>query len=212
MTELRFAYPSLLDSIRTELSKALHAPLDGLQTHLSSRAIALGDQILDPRAKRLIVALRADLDEEGWVEYIAMNVSGGTDPKNWTDEDRDRFSTELKDLAGTFLRIEWLNADLRTRSDGFSALRIAVTHPSGEEHVSVVTIGNEEQQKIETILQKALTEAEEQGLDSSVARDALLAILANRSDTVGSVPTISPADTRSTSVESTKSTTAAEND
>lgn len=212
MTELRFAYPSLLDSIRTELSKALHAPLDGLQTHLSSRAIALGDQILDPRAKRLIVALRADLDEEGWVEYVAMNVSGGTDPKNWTDEDRDRFSTELKDLAGTFLRIEWLNADLRTRSDGFSALRIAVTHPSGEEHVSVVTIGNEEQQKIETILQKALTEAEEQGLDSSVARDALLAILANRSDTVGSVPTISPADTRSTSVESTKSTTAAEND
>lgn len=176
--ELRNAYPLLLNTLRAELGDALHGPEDDLQGHLGIRAASLEGQVINPRLKSLVVALMADLDSKGWTEYVAMNVVNGRALGQWDDQDRARFSVELRDIADTFLRVEWLNADLRTRTEGFDALRVAVTRPDGTERVNVVSIDHDRRELLENVVDDAVQLAREYGLSETVARDTLIAILA----------------------------------
>jgi len=176
--ELRNAYPLLLEMLRDELRGALDGPEANLQQHLATRATALEGQAINPRLKSLIVALAADLDSDSWIEYVAMNVVAAKGPQQWADQDRANFLFELRDVADTFLRVEWLNADLRTRADGFDALRVAVTRPDGTERVKLVSIDHGRREVLETAVNSAVEQARECGLSSTDARDALIALLA----------------------------------
>jgi len=194
LEELRNAYPRLLEMLRDELRGALDGPEVDLQQHLATRAAVLTGQAINPRLKSLIVALTTDLDSEGWIEYVAMNVVAGKSPKQWDNQDRANFLFELRDVADTFLRVEWLNADLRTRADGFDALRVAVTRPDGTERVKLVSISHARREVLETAVNGALEQARECGLSSTDARDALIALLVEYASPTEPELELSPAD------------------
>ena len=180
LDEIIAAYPTLLERLRTELADALRAPLEQIQQHLAARAAPLDGQVINPNLKKLVAALTAKIEgDEQWIEYVAMNIAGGTPPQQWDDGDRARYSVELRELADTFLRLEWLNADLRTKTDGFDALRVAVTRSDGNEHVRLVPIDHGLRPGLEAIVERAVQEAQEQGLGEATARDALIALLAD---------------------------------
>ena len=177
---LNSAYDKLLNEIRAVLIDLFHVNSDDeLKETLKVRAIGLGEGIIDPRIKSLVVALSADLELDQWTEYVAMNVSGGTDPKNWVDDDYNRFKAHIQELSGTFLRLEWLNAEKNLRSYGFTAVRVAVTHPDGQEKTNYVTIEVDKQEKVDDVLEKALKELKSVYQSEEAARNALLASLAN---------------------------------
>ena len=177
---LNTAYEELLSEIRTILADFFHVNSDDeLKETLKVRAIGLGEGIIDPRVKSLVVALSADLELDQWTEYVAMNVGGGTDPKNWVDDDYNRFKANIQELSGTFLRLEWLNAEKNLRNYGFTAVRVAVTHPDGQEKTNYVTIEVDKQEKVDDVLEKALKELKSIYQSEEAARNALLASLAN---------------------------------
>jgi hypothetical protein len=193
LDEIIAAYPTLLERLRTELADALRAPLEQIQQHLAARAAPLDGQVINPNLKKLVAALTAKIEgDEQWIEYVAMNIAGGTPPQQWDDGDRARYSVELRELADTFLRLEWLNADLRTKTDGFDALRVAVTRSDGNEHVSLVPIDHGLRPGLEAIVERAVQEAQEQGLGEATARDALIALLADAPEAPTTAILLSP--------------------
>jgi hypothetical protein len=178
--EINGAYPALLGNLRSELSEALRVRVSSerLQQHLVDRATQLEGQIINPNLKKLVAAFKTGPEgDDKWIEHVAMHVAGGTPPKHWTDDDRARYSVELRDVAGTFLRVESLNHDLLTRGDGFDAFRVVVTKSGGEERVSLVPVDHQKRPALEQILSIALQQAADQGLSDAAARDALIALL-----------------------------------
>jgi hypothetical protein len=136
--------------------------------------------VIDPKVARLVAALTADIPgEDEWAEYVAMNVTGAP-PASWTDEDRRRFFSLIHDVGGTFRRIEALNSDLRSRGDGFDALRVTVTRPDGAEAAKLVWVDEARRSAVNPILESALQEARRYVGSDAEARDLLLAMLAER--------------------------------
>jgi hypothetical protein len=193
--EINAAYPALLGNLRSELSEALGVRVSSerLQQHLADRAVQLEGQVIDPNLKKLVSALKTGLEgDDQWIEHVAMNLAGGTPPKHWTDDDRDRYRVELSDLAGTFLRVESLNADLLTKSDGFDAFRVAVTKAGGDERVILIPVDHQKRPALEQILSIALQQAADQGLNDTAARDALIALLADTAPREGATTPLVP--------------------
>jgi hypothetical protein len=178
LDELQNAYASLLSSLREALKTELRGADGDLRTSLGVRAREIQGSLIDPRIARLVVALSAELPgEEEWLEYVALNVSGAS-PAGWTDEDLRRFFTVLHDVGGTFRRIEALNADVRSRGDGFDALRVTVTRPDGAESAKLVWVDESRRAAIRPVLEQALSSARGQVESDEEARELLLALLA----------------------------------
>jgi hypothetical protein len=178
VTELKSAYSSLLIDIRRALQEEFRCPDEGLRESLSGRAREIKGKVIDPKVARLVVALTADIPgEDEWAEYVSMNVTG-TPPAAWTDDDRQRFFSLIHDVGGTFRRLEALNADLRSRGDGFDALRVTVTRPDGAEAAKLVWVDSAQRAALAPILQAALDRALKHSSSVAEARDLLLAMLA----------------------------------
>ncbi len=202
--EINAAYPALLGNLRSELSEALgvRVPSERLQQHLADRAAQLEGQIINPNLKKLVSALKTGPEgDDQWIEYVAMNIAGGTPPKHWTDDDRARYRVELRDVAGTFLRVESLNHDLLTNSDGFDAFRVVVTKSGGEERVSLVPVDHQHRPALEQILSTALQQAADQGLSDTAARDALIALLVDTASSEGAATPLVPQSVSAADVE-----------
>jgi hypothetical protein len=178
MNELQDAYASLLTAVRGALKSELRGVDGDLQGSLGARAREIKGRIVDPRVARLVVALSADIPGENeWLEYVGMNLSGAS-PATWTDEDRRRFFAVLHDVGGTFRRIEALNADVRSRGDGFDALRVTVTRPDGAESAKLVWVDEARRAAIRPLLEDALGRARGHVESEAEARELLLALLA----------------------------------
>jgi hypothetical protein len=194
-SELRCAYSALLVDIRSALREELRGPTEYLRESLSARAREIAGKVIDPNVTRLVVALTADIPgEDEWAEYVAMNVTG-VPPASWTDDDRRRFFGLIHDVGGTFRRIEALNADLRSRDDGFDALRVTVTRPDGAEAAKLVWVDEARKSALTPILESAIESTRKYVGSASEARDVLLAMLADRDlgaeslqSTVGELP------------------------
>jgi hypothetical protein len=179
-SELRGAYAALLVDIRNALREELRGPAESLRESLSARAREIAGKVIDPNVTRLVAALTADIPgEDEWAEYVAMNVTG-TPPASWTDDDRRTFFGLIHDVGGTFRRIEALNADLRSRGDGFDALRVTVTRPDGVEAAKLVWVDEARKSALGPILESAIETSLKYVGSSSEARDVLLAMLADR--------------------------------
>jgi hypothetical protein len=178
LNELQSAYASLLSSLRDALKTELRGADGDLRTSLGVRAREIQGRVIDPRIARLVVALSAEIPgEDEWLEYVALNVSG-VSPAGWADEDVHRFFTVLHDVGGTFRRIEALNADVRSRGDGFEALRVTVTRPDGAESAKLVWVDDARRDAIRPVLEEALGRTRRQVGSDAEARELLLALLA----------------------------------
>lgn len=180
VTELSGAYSALLSSVRNALREELRGLNADVRGSLAARARELLGRVIDPRLTRLIAALTADIPSENeWLEYVGM-VLTDVAPASWTDDDRRGFFTQLHDVGGTFRRIEALNADARSRGEGFDALHVTVTRPDGAESAKLVWVDEMRREALRPVLTSALKAARRQAESDSEAREILLALLAEQ--------------------------------
>lgn len=188
---MRGAYPALLQEVRNGLVEATRAFTGDLRVELAQRAAPLKGKVLDPRLGTLVTALAADLDDDAWLEYVAMMVAN-TAPSTWRDEDLARYRLNVHQLGGAFRRLEALSDTARAAANqnGFRAVLISVTEADGTDTSHLVRIQDRHRQDLAAIMTKALEDAA--GLVGNVheAREAILALLA--------VPDRSVSDVRQT--------------
>ena len=167
-------------AIRVELGNELRARDEGLRESLINRAKDLQGKALDQRVARFLVALSAEIsDDDGWTEYVGMNVAGSP-PAAWVDEDRRRFFATIHDLGSTFRRLEALNVDIRSRGEGFEALRVTVTRTDGKESANVVWMDESRRKSVQKFVNDSIDGLlqEDTELTRPEARELLMAMLA----------------------------------
>jgi hypothetical protein len=169
--ELRTAYSHLLEEIEEALRVHVGPSCNPLREGLAARARELEGQVIDPRLRRLTVALAADIpDLEPWLTYIAMNVTS-VPPEGWSDDDRRDFFITIAELGGAFRRIYALNADLDARGGDFDAYRSVFTRTDGEEIVQLVAIDEKVRRVGKPLLAKLIEQlSKELGVSAAEAR------------------------------------------
>jgi hypothetical protein len=179
--DLRGIHSRLLDEIEQELAAATRSDREGLRAELADRGARIRGKVLDVRLRALLAAVSDDQkDRDGWLEYVAMTVAGP--PATWDDDDRLRFLGTVKELGGTFRRIEVLHFE-RLADDGepFEASRHTFTKPDGTERARVVSSDERVRARLGTRLDELLTTlTEELDGDAEAALDTLLAGIADR--------------------------------
>lgn len=179
VNELEGAYQRTLDDLKRMLREELRAPIEGMRENLSVRAQELSGQVIEPKLARLLVALTAEIPgDDEWIEYVAMNVTGVA-PSSWSDVDYQRYATLMHDLGATFRRVEALRAEVRSRGDGFDAIRVTVTRPDGAEAAKLVWVDEARRQAFRSVIKHALEHARPYANSDAEARDLLLGLLAD---------------------------------
>ncbi len=183
---LTSAYPSLLLEVRAALCAATATPAAAVRANLTERARLLDGHILDPGVRAFASAVSSAVDDDdSWTDYVAMTVSG-VPPRAWNDDDRARFFATVRDVGGTFRRLEALNHDKLAinaeDSAGFDAVRVTLTRPGGRESARVVWIDDTRRAALGPALESALASASEVVGGPLLARELLLALLAEDVD------------------------------
>lgn len=186
LDELTTAYPALLVDVRAALCAATATPAAAVRANLTERARLLDGHILDPGVRAFASAVSSALDDDdAWTEYVAMTVSG-VPPRAWNDDDRARFFATVRDVGGTFRRLEALNHEKLAIDDedsaGFDAVRITLTRPGGRESARVVWVDDTRRAALSPVLERALASASEVTGAPVSARELLLALLAEEVD------------------------------
>lgn len=184
---MRGAYPALLQDVRKGLVEATRAFTGDLRVELAQRAAPLKGKVLDPRLGTLVTALAADLDDDAWLEYVAMMVAN-TAPSTWRDEDVARYRVNVSQLGGAFRRLEALTdaAQAAANQNGFRAVLISVTEADGKDTSHLVRVHDQHRTGLAAIMTKALEDAAHLVGSIHEAREAVLALLAVPEDSVSS--------------------------
>lgn len=183
---LTTTYPALLEEVEAALCTATATPPTAARANLTERARLLHGHILDPVVRAFASAVSSSLeDDDAWTDYVAMIVSG-VPPRAWNDDDRARFFATVRDVGGTFRRLEALNhdklaIDAEDRA-GFDAVRITLTRPGGRESARVVWVDNTRRAALGPVLERALASAAQVTGAPVLAREFLLALLAEEVD------------------------------
>jgi hypothetical protein len=136
-------------------------------------------------------------DEDSWLAYVALQVSG-VPPEGWSDDDRRRFEVTLQDVGSTFLRVEALTADVRAADGEFEALRVSVNSTRGGELVRLLTLDPQRRKVIDGVLDEAVERLHPQTGTKQQVSEWLLAGLLERElersfpDTVGAEGYVAP--------------------
>ncbi len=179
--EFENAFPKLVRKMKAEVKKRIGPDCSPLQQVLGGRAKAIEGKIVDPELRHLVAALKAEIDgEEGWLEYIGLQVSG-VPPRSWNDVDVNRFFVELERLGAAFRRTYALNTEMAAITEGDLIIRTTFTKPGGREMVDLIAVNKEVRAKAEPALQKVVADfAKTLGENPEVARMTLLALLADQ--------------------------------
>ncbi len=110
-----------------------------------------------------------------------------TAPSTWRDEDRARYRQNVRQLGGAFCRLETLNMSARqaANGNGFRAVLVTVTEPGGSETSKLVRMQERDEELLSEALDNTLARFESLLGDPNYAREALLALLAGASRSVG---------------------------
>ncbi|MDP9442932.1 MAG: hypothetical protein M3P83_00705 [Actinomycetota bacterium] len=158
--ELQNAYDTLLDEVQVGLADRLGLPRHpgALRSDLRGRARPLDGKVLDRRVKSfLFTALDEELDDQAWTEALAAAL-GERAPRDWREEDRQRFHHNLQAVTGTFRRLQALHFDAAAHGtgDGFTARRYAITNPDGTETTQVLYVDDSKRRDLSLIVAKML--------------------------------------------------------
>jgi hypothetical protein len=137
IAELEACYPSLLESMRGEVARALGITGD-LRDEAASRAVPLVFRVKE-QSLRTFVQRLADrvLSDDAWIEALGGALVGKP-PSRWLAQDVAVWQARLEDISGTFLRLEATAFGSQPHQQ--RAVRLALTHIDGREHVSIVGI------------------------------------------------------------------------
>jgi len=96
--------------------------------------------------------------------------------ESWTDKDVTAFELNLSDLARRFKNLEALQKEVAAGSrGGFEVRRLTVTRPDGSEIHRMVWVDQEQQQRLDSLIESVLAECGDPQL-----QQALLARLSER--------------------------------
>jgi len=133
-------YPNLLCSLQKSVFESTRTKDRKQLASLAS--VLLEKTSVEPKMQHLLTAISAmTLDDNDWIEYVAMSLSNK--PANdWNDNDRKTFESNLRDLAGKFVRLVALNFDKTHKfiNSTSPTYCITVTNQTGTENVTVTSI------------------------------------------------------------------------
>lgn len=153
VSELRSAYPLMLDRLKAVLLKNLaHSDFSEIgQEVLKQRAERVigmsGDFRLDAFARR-IKGMHGDVNRLEGLCSLAANKP----PRDWTDPDLDKAAVELSDLASRFKRIEQYAATIQKAPD---ALTVSMAIGEGQnmrEFAQAYVLSEEERQAVARVV------------------------------------------------------------
>lgn len=151
LLEIVRAYPAMLENVTGELARAFGVgPGAEMREDLRARSRHLADQVLDQRLRSfLLFAINEELGDTEWLEALAMNLTGKP-PKTWLDSDVTIFKIRLAELMATFRRVELLYYERLERGaqEGFTAQRLTLTLPDGEEAARVIWLDDSQREAV----------------------------------------------------------------
>lgn len=180
--ELRDAYPRLLDSVQRQLAHATasRGSLAELKDALAADARRLNGQVLEPRLKAFIGALERPLEDQQWLENVAMVVCDGQAPRVWTDEIASRYPLRVAEMGGALRRTSaLLHERLASNVEhGYSVTRMTLTSPDGTEAVQLLSLTEHEKSAITPLFDEFIARLMDGGVPRPTACRMLMARLA----------------------------------
>ncbi|MDV7353467.1 hypothetical protein R4282_10660 [Rhodococcus oxybenzonivorans] len=155
IVELRGAYDSLLDDIKTQLAAATstNGTLSEIRHLLTGQATNLDGRVLEPQLRAFVGALARPLEDRAWLENVAMVVAEGHAPRVWTDDIAARFPLKIAELGGAMRRTQALLYErlaATAEPDSFATSRMTLTRPDGTETIALLSITEREKESIDT--------------------------------------------------------------
>jgi hypothetical protein len=185
--ELIDAYPQLLNSIEMHLGHATSTggSLSEIRHSLASDATRLEGNVLEPRLRAFVGALARPLEDQTWLENLAMVVCEGQAPRVWTDDIAGLFPLRIAELGGALRRTsallhDRLAANLEQR---YSCSRMTLTRPDGTESIELLALTGPEKAAIDPHFARLIDTLTEGGLSRSAACRMLMARLVVEQDT-----------------------------
>lgn len=180
--ELRGSYKGLMDSVREQLAQATSAGSDltQLRKALVADATRLDGHVLEPKLKAFVGAILRPLEDEAWLENVAMVVSEGQAPRVWTDDLAARFPLMVSQLGGSLRRTSaLLHERLAGNMTGsYSATRLTLTEPDGTETIEMLTLTEPEKALVDPQVEQVLDVLARLGIQRAAACRMLMARLA----------------------------------
>ncbi|UIE39120.1 hypothetical protein [Leptodesmis sichuanensis] len=178
LREIHHAYDALLQDCEAMLYNAfgLRSDRDQLRLDLQFRAKYLLGNCLETNLNRFVRAAADEtVSDRIWLESLLMIVADKP-AEAWTDQDVTAFELNLSDLARRFKNLEVLQKDVAAQSrSGFEARRLTVTRPDGSEIHRMVWMDQEQQQRLDPLIERVLAECPDPQL-----RQAFLTLLSDR--------------------------------
>lgn len=187
LNQLRTAYRHLLDEVWEQVAEAtaIRGGQAEVAARLAAQAAALQDRVLEPRLKAFAGALARPLDQDAWIENVAMVVADGRAPRTWTDEFAARFGLLIADLGGAFRRVQALLYDrLAVSDDAYRSRRLTLTRPDGFETSQVLVLSERDRAEVSKHLDPVLEQLAQVFGSHAAACQTLLAHLATEEDAV----------------------------
>jgi len=156
--EIQTAYDRLLSECKSRLHDAFGVSSSEakLRENLRVRAGDLVGQCVERTLKSFTLAATDEIKTDAeWLEALVMIVADKP-AESWTDEDVTGFEIKLSDLARRFKNLEALQKEVAAKGEGFEARKITVTRPDGQETNRMVWFDNEQNDRIESLLQEIL--------------------------------------------------------
>lgn len=140
MGELQSCYPTLLDGMRAALKDGLSVAGD-LRVEVAERALPLLFGIKE-QGMRTFLQRVSDrvLGDDAWIEALGGALLEKP-PVRWLSQDVALWQTRLAEACASFMRIE--ATSFGAHQGNRHAVRLALTHLDGREHVEVMTLGQE---------------------------------------------------------------------
>lgn len=137
IAELQRCYPSLLDTMRNEVGRSLSVT-GPLREEIADRSASLVFRVKE-QALRTFVQRLADrvLSDDAWIEALGGALLGKP-PSRWLAQDVATWQARLEDISATFMRLE--ATAFGSQPHQKRAVRLALTHIDGREHISIVGI------------------------------------------------------------------------
>lgn len=162
LSELRMAYPQLLERIRHEVKVVLDLPSEAnrLRQAVEERAKTVLACISEPRLKAFTLRLiDDDLADIQWIESLGSFLATRP-PSKWNDRDEGKFQHELAVMGTRFNRVEGMLFEQGVKANNSSGVRITLTTSEGDERDRVIHTQEADEKaiaEIEAKIQKVLS-------------------------------------------------------
>jgi hypothetical protein len=180
--QLGDTYSELLHSVKRELAHATSTDgsLAEIRQALAADATRLEGHVLEPRLRAFAGALARPLDDQAWLENVAMVVCEGQAPRVWTDEIAGLFPLRIAELGGALRRTSALLHDRLAANvkQGYSSSRMTLTRPDGTESIEILALTEPEKSAIDPHFEHVIGTLMEGGVSRAAACRMLMARLA----------------------------------